>query len=67
MQHITRVKVIMKSLLYLSKGQLISKGHFLFSTLLRNERKFSAQCKNLKFQVRFVEELKTQKRHFEIN
>ena len=43
---------------------------FIFSILPQNKQKISApvcQGKNRNFQVRFLEELKTPKRHFEIN
>ena len=51
-------------------GQLISKVFFGCSILPKDERKISApvgQGINQNFQVRFLEELKTAKRHFEIN
>ena len=54
-----------------TKGQFISKGHFVFFSILpKTERKISAPVgygKNLSFQARFLGELETPKRHFEIN
>ena len=50
------------------KGQLISKGHFGFFNAPKNQQKISALVgKNLRFQVHFLGELETPKRHFEIN
>ena len=49
-----------------SKGQLISKGHFGIFSILPKKRKKNF-CPNRPGQVRFLGELETPKRHFEIN
>ena len=53
----------------LLKGQLISKCLFGFFNSSKKQKKSApvGQGKNLNFQVCFLEELKTPKRHFEIN
>ena len=54
----------------LTKGQLISKGHVDVINSSKNELKNFNFCPSLpgqKFVGRFFEELKTPKRHFEIN
>ena len=58
------------------KGQLISKRHFVFfNSSKKRTKNFCpsrlgpglARVKNLNFQARFLEELKTPERHYEIN
>ena len=70
-QHILESFLSCPELHSFSKGQLISKQHFVFSNLQKKkERKISAQVgwgKTLIFQVRVLEELKTSERYFEIN
>ena len=49
-----------------AKGQLISKDFLVSSILPKNERKNYYDTRGRIVFVRFLEELKTPKRHFEI-